>query len=89
MRLMEKLGMKREGAAQPGEKSGGGWAGLYLYGILREEKEGEKRKERKREVRRTLERHRINTSASVQRGRAYHHEKIQKNPCISWTNSVY
>ncbi len=41
VRLMEKLGMKREGVQRSQVKNPAGqWADLYLYGMLREEKEG-------------------------------------------------
>ena len=45
VRLMEKLGMKREGVQRSQVKNPAGeWADLYLYGMLREEKEGKKKK---------------------------------------------
>ena len=45
VRLMEKLGMKREGLQRSQVKNPAGeWADLYLYGILREEKEGEEKR---------------------------------------------
>ena len=50
VRLMEKLGMKREGLQRSQVKNPAGeWADLYLYGILREEKEGEEKRGEEKE----------------------------------------
>lgn len=89
MRLMEKLGMKREGVQRSQVKNPAGeWADLYLYGILREEKEEEEKRGEEKGGSQALERHRINTSAPHNAAVRIITKKFKKT-LASWTNSIY